>query len=78
MKMIDCEKCPLYWEETSDKDDDCGCLQYKDLYGNKFICRLPDFVKRIIAKIIYHRIRRMAAQMFGDVIKNNDNQEVIK
>lgn len=48
--MIDCENCPLSWEHTDHEGEcyDCGCNFYDDLYGNKFICRLPNFIKRMI------------------------------
>lgn len=46
----DCSECPLCWEDWCyEGDSDCGCYIYDDLYGYKFLCYLPGFVKRLIA-----------------------------
>ena len=53
MKTFDCENCHLSWEDRSYEGEckDCGCMVYGDyLGGGKFICKLPKFIKKKIAK----------------------------
>ena len=55
MKECDCEYCPLSWEERGLEDGDAGCFWYGDLYGSRFMCHMPNFIKWFIANI---RIRK--------------------
>lgn len=59
-KYCDCEQCSLSWENRSYEGEclDYGCYAYRDLYGDKFICYLPGFIKRRIADIKKKRILR--------------------
>ncbi len=53
----DCSKCPLCWEDWYYGGDfDCGCYIYDDLYGDKLLCYLPGFIKRLIIKYKKHKM----------------------
>ncbi len=52
LRDCECETCPLSWEDRGYEGDvDCGCYIYDDLYGNKALCHIPNFIKHIITKI---------------------------
>lgn len=46
----DCAVCPCSWEDRSYEGEcsDCGCVAYRDLYGDRLLCQLPDWAKRMI------------------------------
>lgn len=70
MKECDCEYCPLSWEDRSYEGEceDCGCMAYGDyLGGAKFLCRLPDFIKRKIAKCKQSRIDKQQAHQYEGI-----------
>lgn len=55
----DCEHCPLSWEDRGYEDADCGC--YMAEYGEEYpktdlICKLPNWVKKILLK---HKIKQI-------------------
>lgn len=52
MKTVDCETCPLSWEDRGYEGEcyDCGCIWYGDLYGKKLMCHFPEFIKWMIRK----------------------------
>ena len=67
-KESDCEDCPLSWEDRSYEGDcDCGCYIYEDLYGDKFICRLPMFIKRFIATRKIKKIEKEQARQYDGI-----------
>lgn len=71
MKTCDCENCPLSWEDRSYEGDcDCGCMAYGDyLGGAKFICRLPQFIKRKITKWKQRRIDKQQAHQYDGIVE---------
>lgn len=71
MKHIDCEHCPLSWEERGYDDVDAGCHCYDDFYGNKFVCFLPRFIKKIILK----RKTRLMGKQYKDIVEWYAEQE---
>lgn len=58
MKKVDCETCPLSWEDRGYEGEcyDCGCDVYGDLYGYKLICHFPDFIKRMMRRYVDKKI----------------------
>lgn len=68
---IDCENCPLAWEDKGYEGDcDCGCLVYGDLYeGSKPICHLPQFVKTFMAKQRERKNQKKMGQQYNDMLE---------
>jgi len=77
MKTCDCENCPLSWEDRSYEGEccDCGCLIYKNLYGSKFLCRLPEFIKWEIAKWKQKKIEKQQAKQYEGIGKWFEEQQ---
>ncbi len=77
MKSCDCENCSLSWEDRSYEGEcnDCGCLVYGDLYGNKFLCRFPEFIKWKIAKRKQKKIDEKQAKQYEGIGKWFDEQQ---
>ena len=48
MKECNCEYCPLSWEDRGVEDGDAGCYWYGNLYGTRFMCHMPNFIKKFI------------------------------
>lgn len=65
----ECEDCVLGWEDMDYEGDcnDCGCLYYGGLYGNRFICRLPKCIKSLIYKVKMNKINKHEAKMYDGI-----------
>lgn len=76
MNSYDCSECPLSWEDRSYEGDcDCGCYVYGDLYGNKTLCHLPDFIKRIIARHKENKIAKIEAKQYDGIAERYEEQQ---
>ena len=77
MKTYDCETCPLSWEDMGYDGEcyDCGCIVHGDFYGDKLICRFPNFIKSIIWKIKDSIERRRMAHEDEGVVEWQEEQE---
>lgn len=67
MKDCDCEYCPLSWEERGLEDTDVGCYWYGDLYGSRFMCHMPNFIKRFIANIRIRKNEKELAKQYEGI-----------
>lgn len=78
MKTIDCENCPLSWEDRSYEGEcnDCGCFVYGDLYeGGKPICHLPMWIKQTIAGVKQRQIDKVIANQYDGIIEWYEEQQ---
>ena len=53
---LDCENCPLSWEDRGYEDVDCGCYAAEpgEEYPRLAICMLPNWIKKILLR---HRLK---------------------
>lgn len=77
MKCYDCENCPLSWAEVSYEGecDDCGCMVYDDLYGDKLICQMPMKIKRWIYKYKTAKLEKEEAKRYDGIVEWYAEQE---